>query len=81
MTPSVTLSAYTTNFTSETDWDAWVQFVTYNIDAACGFEVDVSAAPMSRGSAEDKVAADSNDEEQTIKEAIQRLWDDFCAGD
>jgi len=79
-TATVTLSAYCTNFDNAADWDAWVDFVCDNIDDACGFEVDVATFPMFRCPELDEVVAPDADSEQTIKDAIQRLWDDFCSG-
>jgi len=79
-TATVTLSAYCTNFVATSDWDSWVEFVCDNIDAACGFEVDIRTFPMFRCPFSDEVVAADNDAEQMIKDAIQSLWNDFCSG-
>ncbi len=81
MKPTVKLTAYNTNFDSVSDWESWASFVADNIDETCGFEVAVDTYPFSRGPSKDDVSADTDEQEETIKEALRRLWDDWCAGD
>lgn len=62
------------------DFGFWCDFVTANIDEACGFEVDVDAYRFGENPGRDCVLGATNDQEDTIREALMGLWDGFCNG-
>jgi len=67
----------------EGGFEGWVSWVTSDIDERVGFEVEVdSRAP--RDVQSDAIAVLSGDREvveQTIRDALTRLWDEWCQGD
>ena len=61
----------------EADFDAWVAFVCARIDVMTGLDVTVEYRGA-RDVQDDCIIADDADR-QTIHDAIQLLWDAFCA--
>lgn len=63
---------------SEADYDAWTSYVADRIDDRCGFVVD-EILPRRFGEAGDDHARGVTEEQRdTISEALRSLWDDFC---
>ena len=76
----VTLSPYNTGFSEESEWDAWVAFVCDRIDDAVGFEVDVCAEQWSsRVIVFDDLITGDAEARTIVREAIQILWEAWCA--
>lgn len=63
---------------SEADFDAWVAYVCAGIDGATGLSVDVDAR-VTRDVQTDDISADNEEDEQTVREALRTLWDEWCA--
>lgn len=68
---------------TEADFDAWVDYVTDNIEASCGFPVEVLPRMKYEVQA-DEIAAHSSLEEAerirgTVQEAVSALWLEWCA--
>jgi len=86
-TYTVTLSAYSTGFADEADFDGWVDYVADHLEEECAFgddvEIDVDAFAFSgrnTGGNNDEIDTDSDDEaRETIEEALRTLWDNGCA--
>lgn len=62
----------------ESDFDAWTAYVAEHIDLRCGFEVTVEQRER-RDVQTDAVRAASEDDEQTVREALAALWESWCA--
>lgn len=87
----LTLTPYNMGEATESDYDAWVDYVSEHIDEACGFAVDVDACQFGRGqlfedqievtgSADDVGACDERERiVTTVKEALASLWERWCA--
>ena len=60
----------------EADFDAWVSYVCAHIDEATGLDVDVEVRGA-RDVQDDAITG--MDDRQPIHDAIQSLWDAFCA--
>jgi hypothetical protein len=65
---------------TEVDFDSWVAYVCDRIDAACGFVVEVSERAARASLQANEVRGATEDEQATIEDAKQDLWDDWCAG-
>jgi hypothetical protein len=80
--PTVKLTAYNTGFSDESDFDAWVAYVTAHLEAHVGFPVDVDAFAFTgrnAGGAEDEIGG-TDRECEAIREAVSvSLWDQACA--
>lgn len=82
----VTLTAYAMGpaISGEADFDAWVRFVSEQIDKRTGCSCTVDGA-YKNGEAEDVVSCtkapgrDRAEVEEHVHETIPRLWDEFCA--
>jgi len=79
-TPSVTLTSYNMGDVTAFDFMAWADFVTENIDDACGFEVAVESYRFGESAARDYVSGATPEQEETIRHALRSMWDDFCGG-
>jgi len=76
MNPSVKLTAYNLGgYATEADFDAWAQYVAAHIDEACGFEVDVDQFRFVGGPAKDEVRDATDEQGETIREALRELWE------
>lgn len=75
--PSIVLTSYDTGFESESDFDAWTDFVCSHIDEKCGFEVDIDLRSFGRGTGDTYLGSEG--EVETMREAMRDLWDGFCA--
>jgi hypothetical protein len=79
--PRVILTSYDTGFNydasidASADYDAWTDHVCAGIDAQCGFEVEVEIEPFGRGFGDRYEGTD--DEVETMREAMRALWDSF----
>lgn len=73
--PSIILTSYDTGFDSESDFDAWTDFVSARIDEKCGFEVDIDLRSFGRGFGDTYIGSEA--EVETMREAMRDLWDDF----
>ena len=60
------------------DFDAWVDCVVDNIHELCGFYVDVEVA-HSHDIQSDIIIGASEEDRQTVNEAMHSLWDSFCS--
>ncbi len=79
MGASVTLTSSTLGEATEADFASWVGFVSDRIDAACGFKVGVDAAQY--GESGDDQVRGTDEQRQTIREAIMVLWERWCEGE
>lgn len=61
----------------EADFDAWTTYVCGHIDEATGLDVAVEIRGA-RDAQDDRIVADDEDR-QTIDDALQSLWEAFCA--
>ena len=75
MKPTVTLIAYNMGDTTEADFDGWCDYVDEHIDDACGFTVNVERAPFTSGPASDVITGATDEQEETIREALREFWD------
>lgn len=75
---TVTLTSYDLGDVTEADYDAWTDYVTDQIDGRTGLDVTVEREPFA-ASGSDRIEARDEEDEQTIREAIEALWVDFCA--
>lgn len=80
-TPKIILSSDGMCDADEADYEAYTSYICKNIDAACGFEVEVDSADFGRA-VSDREAVQAEDEAQaaTIREALSDLWERFCGG-
>lgn len=63
----------------ESDFLAYVRYVSDRIDEACGFAVDVETRGP-RDVQENAVRGLCDDDvEHTVRVALERLWESFCA--
>lgn len=77
---AVTLTAYNMGpDATEADFDNWAAFVAERIDAACGFECEIDQAGFVGGPSRDVVADATDEQEETVREALRSIWDDWCA--
>ncbi len=76
MAAHITLTSYNTGFEASRDYEAWTDFVFKNIDAKCGFEVEVDSLEFGRGFGDTYDGSDV--EVAEIREAMRDLWEDFC---
>jgi hypothetical protein len=65
---------------TEEDFDNWVAYVTDRIGKACGFEVDVSVRGP-RHVQDDRISWVDPEQRETIHEAKQSLWEQWCEAD
>jgi len=87
ITYTVKLSAYSTGFADEADFDAWIDYVNEHIEEECAFgddvTIDVDAFALSgrgAGGGHDEIDTDDDDEaREAIEEALRTLWDNGCA--
>lgn len=77
-TAAVILTAYNMGDVSEPDFDAWAGYVNDRIDERCGFSVAIEQHAFANGLARDTVSAPPS-RVDAIRDALERLWDDFCA--
>ena len=76
--PSIILSsADIGSDATEDDFVDWCAYVMANIDDAAGFEVDVEAGTF--GEPGNDVITGDAEQRETIREAIQALWERGCA--
>jgi hypothetical protein len=75
------LTSYDMGDATEADFDRWVEYVMQGIDTACGFEVDVTQARWQSGPDRDRIRHATEEQEQTIREALICLWDAWCSED
>lgn len=78
---AVTLTAYNMGpDATEADFDSWAKFVNDAIDARCGFTVDVDQfAFVGSSSSRDRIANATDEQHDSIREAMVSLWDEWCA--
>lgn len=78
---TVTLTAYNMGeaISGEADFDAWRTFVDEHIDEVCRFTVNVDSHPFADGPAEDTITGASDAGESVIRDALETLWERFCA--
>ena len=62
----------------EADFEAWVDYVTKRIDERSGLDVTIEIRGA-RDVQDDKISADSDEDEHSLNNAKQVLWGDFCA--
>jgi hypothetical protein len=79
--PCVKLTAYNTGFADEAEFDAWVDYVVANIDAAAGFEVGVERAAFTgRGATfSDEFSGATDEQEEHLSLVLADLWERGCA--
>lgn len=75
--PTVRLSSENMGDASESDYDSYVAFVADRIDAKCGFAVEVCTERFG-GIVSQPVSGATDEQEQTISEALDALWVDWC---
>lgn len=75
--PSISLTSYNMGDVTEADFDSWVAFVNERIDERCGFTVAVDGLRFGE-SGDDRISG-SDEERETIAEAVRVLWDEWCA--
>jgi hypothetical protein len=63
---------------TEEDFDAWTRYVAARVHARTGLDVTVGQTSP-RDVQTDRVRAASEDDEQTVREALAALWVDWCA--
>ena len=82
MKPTITLTSDNMSFTDAEDWQAWCDYVIAHVEKACGFEVAVEwwRFGTCNGVAGDLVEHATIEQHTTIREAVARLWEDFCGG-
>ena len=78
--PTITLSAYNTMIEDQPEWDRWKSYVCEHLDAACGFEVNIDSFTIGRAPEQDRIDDATVEQELTIREAVQRLWDNYSSG-
>lgn len=78
--PTVRLSSQNMGDASEGDYDSWVAFVAANIVGRCGFRISVEAERYG-GIVSRPVSNASDAEKETITEALEDLWLEWCDGD
>lgn len=76
---TIKLTSYHMGDVTEADFDAWAAYVAARIDKETGLDVTVEQYRFGEGF-EDDISEDGDDRE-TIREAIQSLWEAFCADD
>ena len=82
MAITVTLTAYNMGENAtEADFDAFAAFVAARIDERVGFEVSVDQSSFRNGPAADEISGASDEQRETIREAIEAMWGDWCAQD
>lgn len=66
------------NFRDEDEFYAWVEYVCAHIDAETGLDVTVETA-NERDVQADRYLADTQEERQILQDAMERLWERWCA--
>ncbi len=76
--PTVSLTPYIALIANEDDWYRWVNHVRTHIEERCGFEVDVETEIFGSKNIAFKNTISGADyhQEETIKEALQIMWDE-----
>jgi leucyl aminopeptidase (aminopeptidase T) len=75
MKPTVTLTAYNMGAdTIEADFECWCDYVDEHLGEACGFAVNVERAPFTSGPASDVISNASDEQADTIREALREFW-------
>lgn len=63
------------------DFNAWVEYVAARIDGHAGLDLMVASMPR-REVQETRIMPNGTDvDRQAIRDALDRLWEDFCADD
>lgn len=63
---------------TEADFDAFVAYVCDRIDDATGLNVAVEAERYGMAGVT-RVQAETSEDEQTVRDAVQTLWERWCA--
>jgi len=79
--PGVVLTASNLGDVSESEFNRWINFVADRIGEAVGFEVDIEAFSFNHGEARHRISANTSAEHVRIREALDALWDEWCAGE
>lgn len=78
ITSTVILTAYNMGGVSDDDFDTWASYVNDRLNERCGFSVTIEQHPFTNGPARDTISAPPS-RIDVIRDALDRLWDDFCA--
>jgi hypothetical protein len=77
---TVKLTSYNMGTVTGRDYDYWIDYVDANIAEQCGFPVDVQAHRFGASVRKDAISADTAEQEETIRETLRSMWDEFCDG-
>jgi predicted DNA-binding helix-hairpin-helix protein len=79
MKPTLTLTAYNLGDATEADFDAFTSYVAEKIDDATGLNVTVEQHPFRSGPSTDTIVGATDEQQETIREAVESLWQSWCA--